>query len=397
MKRQYKFNPLPLNIGPREFIALAKVEYSKRFPSRGTPSRNPFAYCIMYLVINPDKTMRIDFKFPQDVPLQMTFFHKRPYGAEPGEEIRNIDFREVTYIQIPPYDGKFYFDFMCCVLDTNTDKYWATNWWTREVCPDLRYYLSKERKRQYAEVGLRLAQSWTRTFILGHVNLKTGELRSSKGINKLIKYGWIPTVALLPQPFGNMVRKIESTNEMSQVNEYAVSECNEYLLENILARWKKASLVQKRIDILVNALERYQQGDFISAVYVLVPQIEGLITEHIIRKRQSPEERFIPRVNQFGDIIKGEVFNSELTRYLTDLLILNLNEAFYKTWFPTPRRGKRYRPSNLSPQRHVLSHGEVNPKYFTAENCLKLICVLDAIILLSLLKKEIPPGVMALI
>ena len=100
MKRQYKFNPLPLNIGPKEFFNLAKIEYSKRFPFRGTPSRNPFAYCIMYLLIEPDKTMRIDFKFPQDVPLQMTFVHKIPYGAEPGEQIRNIDFREVTYIQL---------------------------------------------------------------------------------------------------------------------------------------------------------------------------------------------------------------------------------------------------------------------------------------------------------
>lgn len=396
MKRHYKFNPLSLNIGPREFINLAKIEYSKRFPSQGTPCRNPFAYCIMYLVINPDKTMRIDFKFPQDVPLKMKFFHKSPKGAEPGEPIRNVDFREVTDIQIPPYNGRFYFDFMFCVLDTNTGEYWATNWWTREVCPDLRYYFSKERKSQYKKVGLSLAQSYTLTFILGHVNLKTGKLRSSKGINKLIRYGWIPTIALLPQPYGEMVRIIESTNEMSQVNEFAVSIFNEHLLEAILLRWKKASLAQKRIDILATALERYQQGDFVSTVYVLVPQIEGLITEHIIRKRQSPEEHFKNRVNQFGDIINGEVFNTELTRYLTDLLIVNLNEVFYKTWFPAPRRGKRYRPSNLSPQRHVLSHGKVNPKYFTPENCLKLICVLDAIILLSLLKKEIPLGARAL-
>ena len=97
MKRQYKFNPLPWIIDPREFITHEKVEYSKRFPSRGTPSRNPFSYCIMYLVVTPEKTMRIDFKFPQDVPLQMTFFHKRPYGAEPGEQVNNIDFREVSY------------------------------------------------------------------------------------------------------------------------------------------------------------------------------------------------------------------------------------------------------------------------------------------------------------
>jgi len=389
MKRQYFLNPLPWGIGPKNFIQLAKTEYSNRFPSQEKKPRNPFAYCIMYLVINPDKTMRIDIKFPQDVPLEMKVIHKRPKGAKPGEPIRNIDLREITGIFIPPYDGRFYFDFMFCVLDITTDEYWATNLWTRKVCPDLRYYLSKERKRQYHAIGLSIAQSYTRTFILGHVNLKSGKFRSSTGIKKLIKHGWIPTISLLPQPYGEMVRIIESTNNMNQVNSFAVNAINANLLDDILTRWKEASLVQKRKDILTNALKAYRKNDFYSTVYILFPQIEGLITEHIKRKRQSPEPFLKDRFIQFGEIIKGEAYNTEMTRYLTEVLVTNLKEAFYKTWYPYPKKGKRYQPSNLSPQRHVVLHGEFKQKYFTPENCLKLICILDALILLSLQKREI--------
>lgn len=393
MKRQYKLNPLPLNIGPKDFLELAKIDYSERYPSAKRPSpKHLFAYCIMYLVIKPDKTMRVEFKFPQDIPLAMKVLYKKPKGAKPGKAVRNIDLREITNIKIPPYDNKYYFDFMLCVLDTTTDEYWATNLWTKKVCPDLRYYRSRDRKRKYHSIGLRFAQSYTRTFMLGHVNLRTGRIRSSRGITKLIKHGWIPTISLLPQPYGEMVRIIESTNDMSKVNEFAVDSFNVNVLKDILIRWQEASLVEKRKDILASAVEAYEAGNYISAVYMLLPQIEGLTTEHIKRRQQSPEPVLEDRFKQFGEIIKGEAFNTEMTRYLTDVLVFNLKDAFYKTWFPFRTRGRQFQPSSISPQRNVVLHGEVNPKYFTQHNCLKLICILDAIILLSLTRKELMPG-----
>ena len=105
MKRKYKLNSLPLNIGPRNFLELTKLEYSRRYPSAKRPSQKHFfGYCIMYLVIKPDKTMRIEFKFPQDIPLIMKTLHKNPKGAKPGEAVRNTDLREIINIEIHPYE-----------------------------------------------------------------------------------------------------------------------------------------------------------------------------------------------------------------------------------------------------------------------------------------------------
>jgi hypothetical protein len=390
VKRDYRFQPLPSITDARGFLNLAKEWYLRRFPSQETSSDNPFSYCLVYLVINPDKTVRLDFAFPQDFTLVMKFIHKRPRGAKIGEEVRNVDIREITNYHIPPYGGKYYFDFVLFVLDITTQGYWGTNLLTHTVCADLRYYLSRERRQQYRTIGLRIAQSYTRTYCLGHVNLKRGKLKSSTGITKLIRHGWIPTISLLPQPYGEMVRIIESTNDMNQVDEFAVRVFNANFRPDVVSRWLEASLVQKRKDILSRAMEAYSKGDYHSTVYILLPQIEGLITEHIKRKRQSAQQNLKDRFKQFGDIIKGEPFNTEMTRYLTDLLVSNLTKSFYKMWYPYPKRGKRYRPSSLSPQRNVVLHGEVNTRYFTPENCLKLISILDAIILLSLRKREIP-------
>lgn len=393
MKREYKLNPFLLNIGPRDFLGLANADYSRKHPAAERPSRRHlFAYCIMYLVIEPDKTIRVEFKFPQDFPLAMKVLSKNPKGLTPGEAVRNIDLREITNIEIPPYDNKYYFDFILGVLDITTDEYWMTNLWTRNVCPDLRYYRSVARKNQYHSIGVSLAESYTRTFVLGHVNLKTGKIKSSAGIATLTRHGWMPTISLLPQPYGEMVRIIESTNDMDEVNKFAVQAFDGNVLDSILARWQGASLLAKHREVLAAAIEAYKAQNYIAAVYVMLPQIEGLTTAHIKRRHRSPEERLKDRFRQFGEIIRSESFNTELTRDLTDMLVFNLTDAFYKRWFPFKKGGKGFQPSDISPQRHVVLHGEVNLKYFTPHNCLKLICVLDAIILLSLTKTELRPG-----
>ena len=384
MKREYKLNALDLELGPNELLALAKAEYLKRYSTK-----EKFAYCIIYLVINRDRTMRLDFKYPQEVQLPMRFIHKRPGGAKPGEVIRNIDIREIRDISIPPYERRYYFDFVFWVLDINTGNYWATNLWTGRVCADLRYYLSARRKFQYRRIGERLAEKYNMTSVLGHVNLKTGRLRPSSGIRQLIKYGWIPTISLLPQPYGEMVRIIESTNDMSQVDAAATSLFNSQVLDDILARWLKASLAKGRMDILSTAIKRFKSNDFISCVHILLPQIEGLVNEHIRRKRHVPEGKMPERFKQFGNLVKAEEFNSRMTVYLCNILTSHLERAFYRKWYPSPRKGRLYRGLQVAPQRNLILHGKTINQYFTAANCLKLICVIDAIILLSLRRNEV--------
>lgn len=390
MRRQYRLNPFRFDFGPKGFLELAKLDYSRRYPSLSEPgAKHPFAYCLMYLVIAPNKTMNFEFRFPQDTPLAMEAISKKPRGFQPGEPVQNVDIREITRIVIPPYNSRYYFDFIVAVLDTTTDEYWIGNLWTQKVCSDLSYYLSGERKRQYRAVGTTIARKYTTTFMLGHVNLKSGGLRSSRAIARLAQHGWIPTVSLLPQPYGEMVRMLESANDMARVSVFAVRVFDATLLQDILARWSEASLVRDRKQVLAAAIASYKSGDYVTPVYTLLPQIEGLITAHIKRKRLPLAESITARFRQFGDVIKSETFNTEFTHYLTDVLVSNLTNAFYRAWYPYPRSGKQYQASTLSPQRNVVLHGEVKSKYFTAENCVKLICVLDAVILLSLRKAEL--------
>lgn len=398
MRHIYKFIDFPLssNLSP---LDLAKAIFKDKYPIAQKYSEEcPFSYCIMYLVVNPDKTIRLDFKYPQDFQMKMKIIHKNPHGCIVGQPINNTEIREITDIYIPPYDDRYYFDFIVFILDITTQKYWIGNLWTQKLCPDLRFYLSKQRKKQYLKIGKSLAENYNSTFMLGYVNLKSNKLRPSIGIKRLINNGWIPTFCFFPYPYIEMIRLIESNNNISDVenNINKFIDDNPNFINDILARWIATSLAKDRKDILQTAIKNFISVDYISPIYLLLPQIEGLITEHIKRKGHTPEEDLEKRFLQFEEIINNEKYNTKFTLYLANKLVTHLKKAYFKKWFPFPKTYKRvnitkiYRGSTICPQRHVILHGHVNSNYYTKENCLKLIGIIDAIVLLSLRKSELP-------
>lgn len=384
MKREFKTNTFDFNFTPESSLELAKKEYIKRYPSE----IEPFNLCIIYLVKEKDNSIRLDFSFNQII--EFDIIHKRPKGALIGEKITNIDIREICNINIPKYQDKYYFDFIFFIYDFTTKTYWSTNLWTKEICPDIRFYKTIERKNKYKIIGKKLAENYNKTTFLGHVNLKDLKLKKSIGISRLINNGWIPTISLFPQPYSEMIRQTEDLNNMDNVNEFICEmfEKNK-LLEKMVVRWKCASLSNKIINILEICVKNFQNKDYISTIYVLLPQIEGLITEHIKRKKIIPKSYLKERFIQFGEIIVNESFNTEMTKYLTNIFVKNIHKTYFKTWYPYIHKRKKYTGSSITPQRNIIVHGKVKEIYFTEENCLKLFCIIDNIILLSLLKTEL--------
>ncbi len=127
MARKYKLNPINLNYHHETMLSIAKTEYIRRYPNNIRSEKNPFDFCIIYFVINPDRTLKLDFKYPQEIHLLMNVVAKKPKGLTPGSAVCNIDIREITKIIIPPYNGKFFFDFIIWVLDITTDNYWMSH------------------------------------------------------------------------------------------------------------------------------------------------------------------------------------------------------------------------------------------------------------------------------
>jgi hypothetical protein len=378
-----------LNFHHEMLFEMAKRDYLEKYSNEIFSEICPFQFCLAYFVINPDKTLRIAFKYPQETNLIIQTIPKNPKGFTPGGTAYNTDIREFKKIHIPPYNNKYYFDFIIWILDITTNRYWLAHLWTNKFCSDLRFYLSRDRKNQYSQVGSNLAESYTKTFVLGHVNLNTFRLKSSNGIKRLSRNGWIPTISLLPQPYAEMVNIIESSNDINKVNEIVCETLNKDFIENIFNRWMATSLARRREEVFLIAIKAFLIEDYITPVYILMPQIEGLITEHIRRRRVTPESQLKKRFIQFGSTVKNENFNSRMTHYLADILVDHLSNVFFKTWYPYLKNGKSFAIPNLAPQRNVTMHGAINMKYFTKENCLKLMCIIDSIILLSLRKSEL--------
>jgi len=390
MKRKYKLNDFNLPIDPIYCIELAKKAYNDKFPNQKIDDEFPFAYCLIYLVIDDHKNFNLSFYFPQNFKLIMRGIAKNPKGFSPGKIVTTLDIREYTFIKIPPYNSKYYYDFILIIFDPVTRGYWTTNLWTAKICLDRRYYMSRKRKYEYYKIGIDLASGYNITAVLGWTNLKTMKLRTDKFIKKLIRSGWIPNFSLFPHPYGTMLYKASNNSDQEEIDNYAVEYINKHVLDTLSNRWGSISLAQSRMIIFNNAIGYYKKGDFVSPIYLLLPQIEGLISDHIRRNKLHLPVSFENKVNYFRDIILKSKYNTNFTKDMTVILHKYLQTTFYRKWFQATLPNKKFRKDTPAPQRHVVLHGAFSYKYFTPANCLKIICTLDSILLLSLRKSELP-------
>lgn len=399
VKRNYKVTKHDGYLHLGNLLENAKEHYRNDPDAQLVSDNAPFAYCIVYAVPKDETGASLKFFYQDDLEehpdkmrLRMRTIHKRPRGATPGEQVRNIDIREVVEFIIPPWAGVYYVDFALFILDTTTMEYWGTHYWSRDICHDTRFYKSRARREQYEAKGRSLAEKYNRTFMLGFSSLRSGQLVGKKLVRRLSNNGWLPGVSLMPEPYVTMMAALYTGQSINDVESHASSVVDDAVLRAMLERWSSASLARTRMDALKCGVNRILEGDFISAVYVLLPQIEGLVTDHVKRRGRQPEHWLIERFVQFGDVVKSESFNTEFTGYLADILVEYVRGSFFKTWYPYPKKGKTKRKSTLAPQRHTLMHGAIHPKYFSRVNCLKVVATLDSIILLALTRRELTVG-----
>lgn len=391
MNRKYLLQNHHITLNPWQALEYAKAEYLGKFEltSNFFTKAKPFFSCILYLIINKDNSYYMDYVYKDGFHTQV--IAKRPFGfVGKGEPVYNIDIREIINFEIPPYKNKYYFDFIIYILDISTMEYWATNFWTGKICTDLRYYLSKERKLKYEEIGKSIAEGYNRTFLLGAINKKTYKFRDMNIVINLINNGWIPTISLLPQPYISIIQAYSNSKDVEKVSNIVNEFFSRERLQILLNNWLLTFIVRGREEVLKTAINGIIECNYIAPIYILLPHIEGLITKHLRRKGITPPRRIDEKIRKFEELIVSEGYNTIFTHYLIKLFCSYLKKVFYRKWYPKKTRDKLNKGMRENPQRHPLAHGDIANDYFTRENCIKLISVIDNIILLSLLKKELP-------
>ena len=197
---------------------------------------------------------------------------------------------------------------------------------------------------------------------------------------QLASINWPPA----PGYFPNVIAYAHSNPEKLQEPEFADTVSVTYNVEfwqQKLELWKEAQFFPGRLRYVQKAVDEYFEGDWISSIYVLVPQFEGIVKDYLTTAGESPEDGFKDMVSQLGKL----VYSRRILLFPAPVLELIL--GFLKTgtfWRDTARIDDPTHEIN----RHGIVHGAFT-NFETRDMALKYLVLLDALALLILHDKMV--------
>ena len=148
-----------------------------------------------------------------------------------------------------------------------------------------------------------------------------------------------------------------------------------------LSFWKEAKFFPGRLQYVQKAVERYLDGDWISAVYVAVPQFEGIIREYLVAAGVTLEKEFRQQIAQLRTLILSRRLLL-FPRGLLDTILDCIETGTF--WKNTHTIGDPSQEVN----RHGIAHG-VFTGFESRDIALKYLVLLDGLALLLLHDKTL--------
>lgn len=184
---------------------------------------------------------------------------------------------------------------------------------------------------------------------------------------KLYQAGWFPFIRLLGHPFNEIFNALKNNLPISDFEANIIALFKRDIINSMLNSWINNQNYKKRESILKNGIEEYFEGDYISAIHVLSPCIEGILQDLSFN------------VNVDGN--SGEKLTTKLLLYLKSkhyetrlMLPENFKEYLIKSYFSKFDRNAE----DIKLSRHSIAHGAVTDKEeFTQVRTLQYILILD--------------------
>ena len=196
--------------------------------------------------------------------------------------------------------------------------------------------------------------------------------------NKKIFYdsGLWPIPRLIPLPL-NQITHFLINNEKEKAEKLLIEYCDNDFLNGLFQEWYEYAPFLDRQEAFNEAIDAYNNNKFISVIYLLIPQIEGIITDYLYSlelKKAIPWKESL-KINQISDILAlsntGSFLEKIRDKYFYEYLSQGPMLSRFDNWFQELDAS--------IPNRHAIAHGRYNPDYFTKLNCVKLFLIIDTL------------------
>ena len=215
-----------------------------------------------------------------------------------------------------------------------------------------------------------IAQEMLQTFLHG-VFAKGDQVRS-----QMTRDGWCPTPILLPEPWKEMTAAYAS-GKPDEAGPLAIAAVGIPELDTMAATWIAEEPFASDRAFLERGIERYKAGDYISAISVLLPRIEGLANRVREKRGIGARENLAQVFGELDQLASADVRDGYLaTRIREEFSSLIANFLLIRFSPSAPQ-------ADLVRGRHAHSHGATGDPQYDQPYALKIILALDALYFIS--------------
>lgn len=164
--------------------------------------------------------------------------------------------------------------------------------------------------------------------------------------SKLYKAGWFPFNRILGKSFADIFNAIKFDQQLSVIEGVVIDSFDEKTINSMISSWISNQLFKKREMFLKKGIEEYFEKDYVSAIHVLYPCVEGILQD------------LSHDISTHGD--SGEKLTTKLVSYLKSknpetrlLLPENFKEYLIESYF----KKFNWKSEEIDLSRHSLAHG----------------------------------------
>jgi hypothetical protein len=192
----------------------------------------------------------------------------------------------------------------------------------------------------------------------------------------LAAVGLWPAPALVPFPFGEIARLV-ATGDHEGASSVLIKHCTSGFVTSLMDAWWSQPEFESRRTLLSDAVWAHGVGRYALSIPALLPQLEGLITDWMVRS--FPQEplhfRQESKTRKFRDLLLAAEGRSFVFKRVVEASLRFILEgpvlSSFRHWHDVV--------SGVFPNRHVVEHGKHEAEMYTEENSLKLILLIDSL------------------
>ncbi len=334
-------------------------EIKKRKVSKTLTANFIFNKC---LILFPPKKSPI-VKFNQECQLLVlmskhnidTLVKNQPVYIHQVKEIIDVMPPTINDVQVP-------FIFLI-----KTDEFWHMFF---DLAPD-----TTNKSTDNWILGKQMANSLQQSLEIETIIVST---RANKLLNRI---GLWCAPSLVLYPLNRMIERL-SENDDDGAIKILLEHCNGKFLDTMTTHWFKNTFFAKRKNLIIDSVWAHGQKKYTLAIYTLIPQIEGIMTDWLEHNRHVPKRQKDKLKEFFEAMSQNTIDTVNMISKSTLNFIENLVFAAFE-WSDEI--------SYVSPKRHPIEHGKYVRKMYTKKISILVFLLLDTIHYLISTTEPAPP------